>query len=419
MRLLLLTVICYSLLPSFHTYLHRFVDRYVNFYMPCTIQADDLQYTNESCAPSPWIRGSDPITELQIICKNSTVPRSFLEKTPNVEFLRIRNNSLTSIDGMSICQWKRLQWIDADFNSLRKLTNGFLFFCKQLNQLLLHNNKIKEIASDAFIGLKSLRYLDLSSNQITYLDKNVFKPLKKLENLNLNTNRIQIIDIDLFRYNMLIGVLDLSNNDLKTIPSEIFQMLDYLEVFSADNNPKLGSIDIRHPDSLKVLNIANVSQTRVFIPSNVEEAFLNNNQISQIFVEPDNTLFILGLSGNCITSLLLEGSFNNLETLSLSNNPIQLQSISVVKIKTKYPSIKFLFIPTIDDRKAEQMILEAEENQIDLAVGGYSFDDIHSLTYLRFAHFDSINFENYNQKIYITSSVRKYFTNKRSTSSPN
>lgn len=68
--------------------------------------------------------------------------------------------------------------------------------------------------------------------------------------------------MDLFRNNMLIGVLDLSTNDLKTIPSELFQILEYSEVFSVDDNPKLGSNDIRHPDSLKQLYIANASLTR-------------------------------------------------------------------------------------------------------------------------------------------------------------
>ncbi|XP_031626121.1 relaxin receptor 1-like [Contarinia nasturtii] len=393
MRLLLLAVICYSLLPLFHTYVHRFADRYVSFDEPCTIQADDLQYANESCTKNPWTIWNTfgEITELQIIGKNSTVPRRFVEKIPNVESLRIRNNSLTSIDGMSICQWKQLQWIDADFNSLGKLTNGFLFHCKQLNKLLLRNNKIKEIESDAFIGLKSLRYLDLSSNKLTYLDKNVFKQLKKLENLNLNTNRIQKIDFELFRYNMLIGVLSLSNNDLKTIPSELFLLLEYIEVFFANNNPMLGSIDMRHADSLKELSIANASLTKLFIPSNVQEVYLDNNQISQIFVEPNNTLVDLSLGGNRITSPLLEGNFNHLKRLSLHENPIPLQSIndlSVIRIKTKYPSITFLSIPTIDDRKAEKMILEAEENQIVFAIdrnrNDLRFDILYDLKYLQF-----------------------------------
>lgn len=386
-------MICYSLLPLFHTYVHRLADRYVSFYVPCTIQTDDLQYANESCTPIPWSYpwSFGAITNLQIIGKNSTVPRRFVEKTPKVESLRIRNNSLTSIDGMSICQWKQLQWIDADFNSLGKLTNGFLFHCKQLKQLLLHNNKIKEIESDAFIGLKSLRYLDLSSNKLTYLDKNVFKQLKKLENLNLNTNRIQIIDLELFRYNMLIGVLSLSNNNLKTIPSELFLLLEYIEVIFANNNPKLDSIDIRHADSLKQLSITNASLTTLFIPSNVQEVYLDNNQISQIFVEPNNTLVNLGLRGNRITSPLLEGNFNHLKNLTLHKNPIPLQSIndlSVIKIRTKYPSIEFLSIPTIDDWKAEKMILEAEENQIVFAIDAnrndLRFDNLNDCKYLDF-----------------------------------
>lgn len=234
------------------------------------------------------------------------MPKRFVEKTPRVKFLTIRNNSLTSIDGLSICQWKKIN-------------------------------------------------------------------------------------------------------------TEILQSFGYLEVFSDTNNPKLGNIDIRHLNSLKELNMDNASLTSLFIPSNVEMVSLNDNQISEIFIEPNNTLFTLSLYGNRMTSLLLEGFFDNLRSLSLRNNAIQLQSmndLSVVEMKTKYPSIGFLFISTIDDRIAEQMILEAEENQIDLAISTCLLDDIHSLTYLRFDYFGFINFKNYNQKVYITSSVRKYFTNK-------
>lgn len=378
----------------------------------CTIQADDLEYANETCAP----RSFDAITVLQIISKTIAVPRRFVERMPNVEHLMIRYNSLTSIDGLSICRWKRLKRMDADFNSLENLTSGFLFFCKQLNQLLLHNNEIKEIASDAFVGLKSLRSLNLSSNQITYLDKNVFKPLKKLENLNLSTNRIQSIDVDLFRYSLLISVLDLSKNDLKTIPTEVFELFDYLEVFYANDNPKLSSINIKYLDSLKELSIVNASLSRLFLPSNVQEVHLSNNQISQLFVEPDNTISILDLSKNCMADALLDGCFNNLTSLSLRDNSILSQSIndlSVVQIKTKYPSLRFFSIPPIDDRKAEQMILEAEENQIDLAIyGSPHYDDKDTLSQLRFDYFDGISFENYNQKLYVTSSIKQHFENK-------
>ena len=90
-----------------------------------------------------------------------------------------------------------------------------------------------------------------------------------------------------------------------------------------------------------------------------------NNQIIEISVEPNNKLFILSLCGNRITSLLLEGSFDNLNISTLCNNPIQLKSIndlSVVKIKIKYPSIGILSISTVDDTISEQIILEAEEN---------------------------------------------------------
>lgn len=300
----------------------------------------------------------------------------------------------------------------ADYNSLEKLTSGFLFSCKRLNQLYLHNNKIKEIVSDAFIGLIWLQFLDLSSNQITYLDKNVFKPLKKLNNLNLKVNQIRIIDANLFRYNM-IGSLDLSNNNLKSIPSEIFQMLEYLEVFSANNNPNISSIGTKYLDSLKELNIDNLSLTTLFIPSNVEIVSASNNQLSQIVVEPDNRLTYLNLSGNCLTSPLLNGTFNKLRDLFLVENPIQINDLSVVKLKTKYPSTDSIYISNIDDEKAKQMILEAEENQIDLGISIHTVDML-SATRLYFNRFDSIWSDQFNAnepKFHTTSPVKKYITN--------
>lgn len=44
------------------------------------------------------------IRELQIVGKNIIVPKHFAEETREITYLSIRNNSLTSIDGMSMCQ---------------------------------------------------------------------------------------------------------------------------------------------------------------------------------------------------------------------------------------------------------------------------------------------------------------------------
>ncbi|XP_031639843.1 leucine-rich repeat-containing protein 15-like [Contarinia nasturtii] len=250
----------------------------------CVIHADELQHPNNSYC----FRNMYHITQIAIAGKNIMVPKAFVEQTKDVYSLEINFNGLSSIDGTSICEWPKLEFLHADSNNLEKLSSGILSNCQQLTNLNLQNNKINEIASDAFFGLSSLKYLDLSSNQIKILDKNVFEHLKVLEGLDLRENQIQIDSSQLFQYNSDLRFLSLYSNDLRYIPVGLFDNLNKLEDLFISNNPNLKSniIDLKHFDALDELMIDFTSVATLILPLNVRKVYASNSQLSRVVVQP-------------------------------------------------------------------------------------------------------------------------------------
>lgn len=221
------------------------------------------------------------------------------------------------------------------------------------------------MASDALVGLSSLKYLDLSSNQITFLDKNVFEPLKNLDSLDLRENQIQIDSSQLFQYNRDLSFLNLYSNDLRHIPIGLFDNLNKLNALFISNNPNLKTkeIDLKHFDALDELMIEFTSVTTLILPLNVRKVYASNSQLSRVVVQPNSQLVKLNIDtlihnfDNFINSTLPK-----LENLHIT---LPLNDISIVKIKTKFPSIKCIVIVNAAsdniDEEAQRIILEAEQ----------------------------------------------------------
>lgn len=344
------------------------------------------------------------IVQIAITGKNIMVPKAFVEQTKHVFSLEINFNGLSSIDGTSICEWQKLEFLHADSNNLEKLSSGILSNCRQLIILNLQNNKINEIASDALVGLSSLKYLDLSSNQITFLDKNVFEPLKDLESLDLRENQIQIDSSQLFQYNSELIFLNLYSNDLRYIPVGLFDNLNKLNGLIISNNPNLkSSIDLKHFDSLDELMIDFTSVTTLILPLNVRNVYASNSQLSRVVVQPNSQLVKLNIDNTLIHNFekIFNGTLTKLENLYIT---LPLNDINIFEIKTKFPSIKCIVIVGAAsdniDEEAQRMILEAEQNKIDLAI---THDDTFSRTYLYFNDFD---YHIVYKKLYATSSLK-------------
>ncbi|XP_031622210.1 relaxin receptor 1-like isoform X2 [Contarinia nasturtii] len=350
------------------------------------------------------------ITQIAIAGKNIMVPKAFVEQTKDVYSLEINFNGLSSIDGTSICEWPKLEFLHADSNNLEKLSSGILSNCQQLTNLNLQNNKINEIASDAFFGLSSLKYLDLSSNQIKFLDKNVFEHLKVLEELDLRENQIQIDSSQLFQYNSDLRFLSLYSNDLRYIPVGLFDNLNKLEYLFISNNPNLKSniIDLKHFDALDELMIDFTSVATLILPLNVRKVYASNSQLSRVVVQPNSQLVKLDINNTLIHNFdnFINGTLTKLENLCIT---LSLNDISIVEIKTKFPSIKCIGILGASsdniDEETQRLILEAEQNKIDFAI---THDDTFSRTYLYFNDFD---YYTVYKKLNSTSSLKHTFLN--------
>lgn len=168
-------------------------------------------------------------------------------------------------------------------------------------------------------------------------------------------------------------------------------------------NPNLkSSIDLKHFDALNELMIDFTSVTTLILPLNVRQVYASNSKLSQLVVQPNSQLVKLNIENTLIHSFdnFINGTLTKLESLCIT---LPLNDISIVEIKTKFPSIKCIGIVGAAsdniDEEAQRMILEAEQNKIDFAI---THDDTFSRTYLYFNDFD---YPIGNKKLFTTSSL--------------
>jgi hypothetical protein len=152
-----------------------------------------------------------------------------LENLPNLIFLDLYNNKLTSLDGcLSITKGLRVLMVGK--NSITELNN--LNLLKKLDVLDLHSNHIKEIKG--LDGLIDLRVLNLAGNMISLVQN--LSTLCSLTELNLRRNCIETI-IDLDRLPVLQRIF-LSHNQIQDEQSILclFHIRSLIEL-SLDSNP--------------------------------------------------------------------------------------------------------------------------------------------------------------------------------------
>jgi leucine-rich repeat-containing protein 49 len=109
-----------------------------------------------------------------------------LENLPNLIFLDLYNNQLTSLEGPLSCV-KGLRVLMAGKNKIDRIAN--LPTLRRLDVLDLHSNDIKLI--EGLDGLTDLRVLNLAGNRISIV--NNLQSLSSLTELNLRRNRIRSV----------------------------------------------------------------------------------------------------------------------------------------------------------------------------------------------------------------------------------
>lgn len=152
-----------------------------------------------------------------------------LENLPNLIFLDLYNNKLTSLDGPLSCI-AGLRVLMAGKNRISGITN--LFNLRKLDVLDLHSNEIKDIEGMNCLG--DLRVLNLAGNRISIV-KNL-SSLQSLTELNLRRNSIsKILELDKIQSLQRVFLshnLITTNEDMNCLFSS-----KYLIELSLDGNP--------------------------------------------------------------------------------------------------------------------------------------------------------------------------------------
>ena len=293
------------------------------------------------------------LSELSFITGN--IPTSIGFHLPNLRKLYLLRNKLSGPIPESIGKLSKLEEIilsENRFSGSLPLSLGNL---KNLNRLLLDSNQFSGAIPDSLVNLTILVVLDLHHNYLNGHMPAKIGELQVLEQLDLSENLLSgKIPVSLTNITTVQDI-DLSNNSLEgeiPFPSCSGQM-PFLRFLALHHNHLTGRI----PPALGYL----VSLQRLYLENNklngpipsslgnlsdLRELYLSGNRLSgliPIAFSRLSQLINLNLSNNLIRGLPHEmSSLQNLQTLTLSFNPLNFSSIP--KWMAELPSISQIYM---------------------------------------------------------------------------
>ncbi len=216
---------------------------------------------------------------------------------------------------------------------------GFLAKQGWLKGLHIHHVKINNIHKGDFCHLQQLDYV-----AITYMGPSVIQGfqckdtvcnghcLSQLEHLQLRGNNISNIDIMLAQVMPNVEEIDLSENVIVTIEENIYYNLTRLQRLSFKNN--------------RITHVALNSFKNLLKLSELDLSFNNLHTIDMDVFEIIFDLKLLNLSHNFLNEIDNKGIPENLETLSVRNNP--LRSVGEKTFLTRKRALKLLDLSNTD-----------------------------------------------------------------------
>ncbi|XP_035689000.1 leucine-rich repeat-containing protein 15-like [Branchiostoma floridae] len=263
------------------------------------------------------------------------------DNLPTITSLGLFNNSFTKLPTGLFDSLKNLKTFDAHNSKLEMIQHGLFTDHPTLQEIRLFFNNIAELESAAFGGLPHLTSLYLSSNSLTSLNPSVFKGSPKLKSLNVGDNAITAIGKDAFAGSNF-ETLYLSRNAINTVDVDAFSHLKGLQSVSLDQNnikdlkgvfkdlPQLQSVSVY---GNQLTSIEGVFQN---LPK-LDSLSLNGNQISKISsttFDGVSAITSLSISSNVIEEVE-SGAFRNLDSLQtiyIDNN--QIPEISLAGLQS-------------------------------------------------------------------------------------
>lgn len=185
-----------------------------------------------------------------------------------------------------------------------------------------------------------------ANSEYTYLTDD---HLKKVVNFTYNKRSpiINARELNIFKE---LQTLDISGSSINSFSLDLrrfkkLKNINISDIINSNNNDKITSIKI--PDSARFLKAENNKINGRFDLSNLEEAYLDNNEISNISLNSDikylsinnNKLRRLNINNNSSSLLSLKASYNLIESFHVDNNNIKTIDISYNDLR--YDDFKF------------------------------------------------------------------------------
>ncbi|XP_028294316.1 SLIT and NTRK-like protein 3 [Gouania willdenowi] len=130
--------------------------------------------------------------------------------------LNLQRNSLRRLYSNGFQHLGNAMSINLGNNALQDIRVGAFNGLAKLRRLYLHENKLEVFRNDTFAGLEALEYLQADYNVIKRIDSGALRFLYKLRVLILNDNLIPVLPAHLFR-SVSLTHLDLRGNRLKSL----------------------------------------------------------------------------------------------------------------------------------------------------------------------------------------------------------
>uniref|UniRef100_A0A3Q3W4Z8 LRRCT domain-containing protein n=1 Tax=Mola mola TaxID=94237 RepID=A0A3Q3W4Z8_MOLML len=130
--------------------------------------------------------------------------------------LNLQRNSLRRLYSNGFQHLGNAVSINLGNNALQDIRVGAFHGLAKLRRLYLHENKLEVFRNDTFAGLEALEYLQADYNVIKRIDSGALRFLYKLRVLILNDNLIPALPAHLFR-SVSLTHLDLRGNRLKSL----------------------------------------------------------------------------------------------------------------------------------------------------------------------------------------------------------
>ncbi|XP_051172992.1 uncharacterized protein LOC127289229, partial [Leptopilina boulardi] len=283
-----------------------------------TTKSLHLNYTELKYLPSNFIDYQVPINCINLEGNQLTyIPKLFFEKFPNLTFLNIANNYISTYDLFRIEPCEKLETLIMDDNSKNEyqyksnLENYNRF--PNLKQLYLRSNQIKSLG-------QALRFYNFPKLTHLYLSRNTEK-----------TGSLQDSVVNIPKF---LLYLEIEDNGICRFNGTIFKNITQLHIggnqfFSLGSSLQYNSyLNIKNMTNLKILTATRCDMRKINNDAfdgvkNLEKLNLSINFIDEII---DNTfkklttLKIISMSYNRLKKIPKEMSLKNLKQLFLNYN---------------------------------------------------------------------------------------------------